>query len=218
MAIRNVFHGGDGRTGYERHMFVADASDKLLVRYEGLLLNRHIVLPFLFDAGLDGWLNYVEMEGKIEVNDELRTHLVGHHANIKKLVFHNKMKSGERDPANPNTITTPTKVEVSFVDKAGAPLTGTSPVELDLSTVGTHIIDAAGLINLSGGDYVETGLFTTDNAFVSVKLTAGTLSDACFSMFLELVDFIDVRGCSCLPTPCESNFPDPNCPPFGIQP
>lgn len=218
MAIRNVFHGGDGRTGYERHLYVSDASDDLLVRYEAMLPRRHFVIPFHFDAATDGWRNYVEMEDEIKTGDSLRTHLIGKHANVKKLVFHNKKPSGVRDPGNPNTITTATKVEVSFVNKAGTPLTGTTAVELDLSKAGTFIIDAAGLIDLQNGDYVETGLFTTENAFVDVKFTAGTATDSCFSAFLDLVDFYDVISCSCAPAPCEVEYPQPGCPPLAINP
>ena len=217
MAIHNVFLGGNARTGYERHSFVSGASDDLEVRYEGLLLNRHIVLPFEFDGGLDGWRNYFSMEGEVKADDDFRTHLIGRHANIKKIVFHNKSKSGVRDKNNPATITTPTKVELSVVDKTGAPILGTSAVEIDLSEIGTTVLDATGKVTVTAG-FAESQLFTTENAFINVKFKEGSLLDACFSVFVELVDFMDVRGCTCAPMPCEVEYPQPNCPPFGIKP
>jgi len=214
MAVHKVFFGGNGRGGYERHSRVADATSDLRVRYEGLLLNRHHVLDFLFDAGLEEWRGYVEMEGKFEVGDELLTHWIGDNANIQKLVFHNKRESGVVDQASGN-ITTPTSVEVSFVDATGADILGTSPVTIDLSKTGRTVIDGQGEVDVSAAFQTQQ-LMTAENAYVKVKLTAGTLENACFSMFLDFVDFIDVRGCTCDPIPCETTYPDPLCPPGGL--
>lgn len=216
MAIHNVFFGGDGAHRYDRHSFVHDSSESHAVRYEGLLLNRHIVLPFYFDAGKEGWRNYAKMEGKFAVGDTLRTHLVGAHALLTNLVFHNKLASGIRNDRG--EIETATQVEVSFVKADGTKVDNTEAVTIDLSKVGTTVINATGKVAEDGAVVDMQQVFTTEKVFVQVKLTAGTLDEGCFSAFLELVDMFDVRGCTCVPATCETEYPDPLCPPNGLAP
>lgn len=224
MTVHKIFFGGNGRGGYEHHSRVADASPDLQVRYEGMLPLRHFVLPFYFDAGLNSWREYVEMEGEVKVNDTVLTHLIAKDTNIKKVVFHNKMKSGIFDPAS-GALQTATKVELSFVDSTGTLLPGTQAVELDLSKVGRYIIDGSALIHTDVPDdtsddgdlFTYKEFFTESNAFVQLKLTEGTFDVACFSIMVELVDFLDVHGCTCLPKPCKVEYPEPNCPPYGIN-
>lgn len=215
MAIHNVFFGGDGRHTYDRHSFVHESSPSHVVRYEGLLLNRHIVLPFQFDAGLEGWRNYTKMEGQFEVGDTLRTHLVGQHALLTNLVFHNKVASGERN--DQGTITTATQVEVQFIKADGSKLDNTETVTIDLSQVGTTVINATGKVGEAGAVIDMQQILTSEKVFVEIKLTQGTLKDSCFSAFLELVDMYDVRGCTCVKEPCEVEYPDPLCPPNGFR-
>lgn len=216
MAIHNVFFGGDGAHRYDRHSFVHDASAGHVVRYEGLLLNRHIVLPFYFDAGKDSWRHYTKMEGKFAVGDTLRTHLVGAHALLTNLVFHNKLASGLRNDRG--EIETATQVEVSFIKGDGSPVDNTQAVTIDLSKVGTTVINATGKVADAGAAIDMQQVFTTEKVYVQIKLNAGTLDEGCFSAFLELVDMYDVRGCTCVAAPCETEYPNPLCPPGGLVP
>lgn len=55
--------------------------------------------------------------------------------------------------------------------------------------------------------------FLQSNGKVNAVLTAGTLSNACFSVMVEVNNFDDQHGCSCGVIPCDTLYPDPLCQP-----
>lgn len=55
--------------------------------------------------------------------------------------------------------------------------------------------------------------FLQSNGGVQVLLAEGTLSNACFSVMVEVNSFDDQHGCSCGVLPCDTLYPDPLCQP-----
>lgn len=224
MRVYKLYAGGDA-LHLNRHMKVAD-SRTAQVRYAGHLPNRHFVIPFIYDGASDAWAGFREMEAPFENGDVIHTHLLSVDSRIDSLVFHNKKAAGKRDDSG--AITTPAKIKLGLYD--GETLVDETD-EIDLSQIGRTVLefgkptaaktatkkDANGDGKVNKDDTPTTaisslGAYLSNHGSIRINvIEAAGLSAACFSAFVELVDFFDTERCSCASEPCEVKYPEPEC-------
>ena len=227
MAVFKLYYGGDARHVGYRHSRIADSAPRGEVRYAGHLPRKHYVLPFEYDGGLDEWMRFREMEGKFATGDVVHTHLLSADSRIDALVVHNKRAAGDRnDPMG--AITTPAKVKFGLYD--GETLVAETD-EIDMSKIGRTVLEFGTASQPKASTKKDTnddgkvtkadtpataitsnGAYLANNGTIRMTVVEGAgLSAACFTAFVELVDFLDVRGCSCAREECEGEYPEPEC-------
>lgn len=226
MAVFKLYYGGDARhTGY-RHSRIADSTPDTEVRYAGHLSKRHFVLPWEYDGGSEEWRTFHEMEGKFATGDVVHTHLLSADSRVDALVIHVKKAAGATDDAG--KITTPAKVKFDLYD--GNVLVKSSG-EITFDKPGRHIVEFAAPNTVSIDDKTDTnddgvrdekddllhaathrGTYLGENGTIRMTiLDASGFSAACLTAFVEVVDFLCVRDCSCVPVECDSDYPEPQC-------
>lgn len=225
MTIHKVFYGGDLRHIGTQHSRVAGRSSEL-VRYAGHLPRKHFVLPFEYDGGRDEWVRYAEMQGIFATGDELWTHELSADSRVETLFITNKRPAGLRDDVS-GAITTPAKVKFGLYD--GNTMVAETG-EIDLSKVGVTILEfgataksATGKKDTNDDGVVNSadtptttltarGAYLGNNGTIRMSVIDGSgLNSACFTAFVDVVDFLDVRGCSCVQAACESEYGEPIC-------
>lgn len=225
MTVFKLFLGGDARHVGYRHSRIADNSNPL-VRYAGHLPNRHFVVPFEYDGASGEWTRFREMEGHFATGDIVHTHLLSADSRVDALVVHNKKQAGARDEKG--AITTAGKVKFGLYD--GETLVDETE-EIDLSVIGRTVLEFGKAVNAknstkkdSDGDGKVTKKDTATTAITSLGAYLGSngsirmtvvdgsgIDGACISAFVEVVDFLDVRGCTCGEPACDSTYPEPEC-------
>lgn len=226
MTVYKLFYGGDARHVGYRHSRIAD-SQSAQVRYAGHLPNKHFVLPWEYDGGLDEWVRFREMEAPFADGDVVHTHLLSADSRVDALVIHNKKATGDKDDTT-HKVTTPAKVKFGLYD--GEKLVAETD-EIDLSVIGRTVLEFGATASAKQSTKKDTNddgkitkadspatAITSNGAYLgnngSIRMTvvaANGLSAGCLTAFVEVVDFLDVRGCSCAAVECESEYPEPEC-------
>lgn len=193
-----VFLGGDLRLWPWTSMYSSDYSKIAdgLVKYAAHLAQRDFTLHQHFDVSEESWQQWMRQAlptGKVEVGDSLRLIMFGKGARLRNMVLHNR-----------NVV-------------AGTTL------ELQAFTHDGTAIGAAVTVNAAQGDkYHELVLddqpITTKAGYVEVKLVAGSVSGACFDVYLTLTNYVTDKPCGCSDEPCEFEEIKPNCVPFYSGP
>lgn len=224
MTVHKVFTGGVAAKIKPSHQRHSEAPS--VVRYAGHLQNRNFVIPFIYDGAGDTWSGYREMHGGFATGDTLQTHLLSADTLVKALVFHNKKPAGDIN-ADTGAVTTPAKIKIALYD-------GETKVEesaeIDLSKVGRTVLEfnkAAtkkttakdtnndGVVN--DKDTPETfvstrGAYLGKNGTARIEIVDGTgINSACFSMFADITDFYDEKGCTCGSECCPNGYADAKC-------
>lgn len=227
MTVYKLYYGGDRRhVGFEHSR--SQGYETALIRYAGHLPTKHLVLPFEYDGTSDEWRQFHSMHEPFVTGDVVHTHALSADSRIETLVFHNKKAVGTRDPVS-NAITTAAKVKLGLY--AGETMVAESD-EIDLSVIGRTVVEfGTGAIKkastkkdtnndgtVNAGDTPEATVVTDRGAYLNqngtIRLTVvegAGIASACFTAFVELTDFLDVRGCGCEKIECESSYPDPIC-------
>ena len=160
------------------------------VHYADHLVDRHVVLPFIFDATapkygsvIRGYDNKVLVDG-----DSMATHWLYGGTKVTDIVAHVK-KATE-----------------------GVTLKAQLRKVSDNAVIGTALtipLTDAGYVNLAPAK----GILLTEDAYLDVSIAGGNLHSSCFSLFVELTYFNDQHECGCARIPCEVEFPDMMCAP-----
>ena len=160
------------------------------VHYADHLVDRHVVLPFIFDATAPKYGSVIrEYDNKVLVDgDSMATHWLYGGTKVTDIVAHVK-KATE-----------------------GVTLKAQLRKVSDNAVIGTALtipLTDAGYVNL-----VSTkGILLTEDAYLDVSIAGGNLHSSCFSLFVELTYFNDQHECGCARIPCEVEFPDMMCAP-----
>lgn len=215
MTVHVLYKGGDKRhaAAHTQHSRVAGNSNKT-VRYAAHLMNRDWVLPYVFDAGAEHSQEYRRMHGGFANGDVIHTHLLSRDTLVERLVFINKKATGVVNKQT-GSIETAAKIKIGLYD--GETMVKETE-ELDLSNPGRLVVEfgnarPATPTTLSA-DSITTpaGVMLKDNGTIRITVTQGNLDNGCHSLFLSLVDYLDVEGCTCVQPPCEVDFPtEPKC-------
>lgn len=214
MTVFKLFLGGDARHVGYRHSRIADNSNPL-VRYAGHLPNRHFVVPFEYDGASGEWTRFREMEGHFATGDIVHTHLLSADSRVDALVVHNKKQAGARDEKG--AITTAGKVKFGLYD--GENLVDETE-EIDLSVIGRTVLEFGKAVNAKSSTKKDSpataitslGAYLGNNGSIRMTVVDGSgIDGACISAFVEVVDFLDVRGCTCGEPACDSTYPEPEC-------
>ena len=160
------------------------------VHYADHLVDRHVVLPFIFDATAPKYGSVIrEYDNKVLVDgDSMATHWLYGGTKVTDIVAHVK-KATE-----------------------GVTLKAQLRKVSDNAVIGTALtipLAAAGYVNLA----TAKGIFLTEDAYLDVSIAGGNLHSSCFSLFVELTYFNDQHECGCARIPCEVEFPDMMCAP-----
>lgn len=160
------------------------------VHYADHLVDRHVVLPFIFDATAPKYGSVIrEYDNKVLVDgDSMATHWLYGGTKVTDIVAHVK-KATE-----------------------GVMLKAQLRKVSDNAVIGTALtipLAAAGYVNLDP----SKGILLTEDAYLDVSIAGGNLHSSCFSLFVELTYFNDQHECGCARIPCEVEFPDMMCAP-----
>ena len=160
------------------------------VHYADHLVDRHVVLPFIFDATAPKYGSVIrEYDNKVLVDrDSMATHWLYGGTKVTDIVAHVK-KATE-----------------------GVTLKAQLRKVSDNAVIGTALtipLAAAGYVNLAP----SKGILLTEDAYLDVSIAGGNLHSSCFSLFVELTYFNDQHECGCARIPCEVEFPDMMCAP-----
>lgn len=160
------------------------------VHYADHLVDRHVVLPFIFDATAPKYGSVIrEYDNKVLVDgDSMATHWLYGGTKVTDIVAHVK-KATE-----------------------GVTLTAQLRKVSDNDVIGTALtipLTAAGYVNLAPA----IDILLTEDAYLDVSIAGGNLHSSCFSLFVELTYFNDQHECGCARIPCEVEFPDMMCAP-----
>lgn len=161
------------------------------VHYADHLVDRHVVLPFIFDATAPKYGSVIrEYDNKVLVDgDSMATHWLYGGTKVTDIVAHVKKATDAR-------VTL--KAQLRKVS--------------DNAVIGTALtipLTAAGYVNLAPAK----GILLTEDAYLDVSIAGGNLHSSCFSLFVELTYFNDQHECGCARIPCEVEFPDMMCAP-----
>lgn len=160
------------------------------VHYADHLVDRHVVLPFIFDATAPKYGSVIrEYDNKVLVDgDSMATHWLYGGTKVTDIVAHVK-KATE-----------------------GVTLKAQLRKVSDNAVIGTALtipLAAAGYVNLAP----SKDILLTEDAYLDVSIAGGNLHSSCFSLFVELTYFNDQHECGCARIPCEVEFPDMMCAP-----
>lgn len=160
------------------------------VHYADHLVDRHVVLPFIFDATAPKYGSVIrEYDNKVLVDgDSMATHWLYGGTKVTDIVAHVK-KATE-----------------------GVTLKAQLRKVSDNAVIGTALtipLTDAGYVNLA----LAKGILLTEDAYLDVSIAGGNLHSSCFSLFVELTYFNDQHECGCARIPCEVEFPDMMCAP-----
>ncbi len=203
MARYSIFDGGNLRLYPWENDRNSGIDPSYLVRYSAHLTNFHKVLRYHIDFSntvFNQWVQDTLPTGKLEVGDELVTHLFGPGTVLEHFAVQSKgipptVGVGGDPPPTPPTFT----IEVQAED-------GTV-----LHSFGDVTLDSLGYIPFIGVD-----VFIPTNGFLVVRLDEGDASYSCFGLLASLVQLLDGHACDCVIAPCGAEFPDPNCAPAGL--
>ena len=160
------------------------------VHYADHLVDRHVVLPFIFDATAPKYGSVIrEYDNKVLVEgDSMATHWLYGGTKVTDIVAHVK-KATE-----------------------GVTLKAQLRKVSDNAVIGNALtipLTSAGYVNLAP----NKGILLTEDAYLDVSIAGGNLHSSCFSLFVELTYFNDQHECGCARIPCEVEFPDMMCAP-----
>ena len=160
------------------------------VHYADHLVDRHVVLPFIFDATAPKYGSVIrEYDNKVLVDgDSMATHWLYGGTKVTDIVAHVK-KATE-----------------------GVTLKAQLRKVSDNAVIGNALtipLTSAGYVNLAPAK----GILLTEDAYLDVSIAGGNLHSSCFSLFVELTYFNDQHECGCARIPCEVEFPDMMCAP-----
>ena len=160
------------------------------VHYADHLVDRHVVLPFIFDATAPKYGSVIrEYDNKVLVDgDSMATHWLYGGTKVTDIVAHVK-KATE-----------------------GVTLKAQLRKVSDNAVIGNALtipLTSAGYANLA----LTKGILLTEDAYLDVSIAGGNLHSSCFSLFVELTYFNDQHECGCARIPCEVEFPDMMCAP-----
>lgn len=160
------------------------------VHYADHLVDRHVVLPFIFDATAPKYGSVIrEYDNKVLVDgDSMATHWLYGGTKVTDIVAHVK-KATE-----------------------GVTLKAQLRKVSDNAVIGTALtipLTAAGYVNLAP----TKGILLTEDAYLDVSIAGGNLHSSCFSLLVELTYFNDQHECGCARIPCKVEFPDMMCAP-----
>ena len=160
------------------------------VHYADHLVDRHVVLPFIFDATAPKYGSVIrEYDNKVLVDgDSMATHWLYGGTKVTDIVAHVKK----------TTEGVTLKAQLRKVS--------------DNAVIGTALtipLTSAGYVNLAPAK----GILLTEDAYLDVSIAGGNLHSSCFSLFVELTYFNDQLECCCARIPCEVEFPDMMCAP-----
>lgn len=160
------------------------------VHYADHLVDRHVVLPFIFDATAPKYGSVIrEYDNKVLVDgDSMATHWLYGGTKVTDIVAHVKKATD------------------------GVTLKAQLRKVSDNTAIGTALtipLAAAGYVNLAP----SKGILLTEDAYLDVSIAGGNLHSSCFSLFVELTYFNDQHECGCARIPCEVEFPDMMCAP-----
>lgn len=160
------------------------------VHYADHLVDRHVVLPFIFDATAPKYGSVIrEYDNKVLVDgDSMATHWLYGGTKVTDIVAHVK-KATE-----------------------GVTLKAQLRKVSDNAVIGNALtipLTDAGYVNLAPAK----GILLTEDAYLDVSIAGGNLHSSCFSLFVELTYFNDQHECGCARIPCEVEFPDMMCAP-----
>ena len=160
------------------------------VHYADHLVDRHVVLPFIFDATAPKYGSVIrEYDNKVLVcGDSMATHWLYDGTKVTDIVAHVKKAT------------------------KGVTLKAQLRKVSDNAVIGTALtipLTAAGYVNLAPAK----GILLTEDAYLDVSIAGGNLHSSCFSLFVELTYFNDQHECGCARIPCEVEFPDMMCAP-----
>lgn len=155
------------------------------VHYAAHLLGRHVVVPFIYDAGMQKYASFIaEQNSTVLVeNDTIATHWLYAGTKITDIVAHIKQ-----------------------------PVAGLSLVAQVRKVSDNTAVGAAFTIDASKAGYTNTGKtlpIAAEDVYLDVAIKGGNLHTACFSLFVELTYFNDQHKCSCAKIPCKVEFPNP---------
>lgn len=218
----NLFDGGNFLRRPEDQM-LSGYSETYDVEPAGHHKVRYAVLEQHWDTqGRDwrgNWEGLGEKRDQVIVadGDELVSHLLGAGWLIQRIVFHVKRAgSGTFKPVvellmydeSGNSID---REKIIVVDASG------SDLAIDLSKPGFY----AGLVVSGGIVSSPLPVLTQTNGYLVQKYTATKNDDdedmpfdACVGIYLDLVNYYNENPCDCAPTPCPTEFPDPQCMPL----
>ena len=160
------------------------------VHYADHLVDRHVVLPFIFDATAPKYGSVIrEYDNKVLVDgDSMATHWLYGGTKVTDIVAHVKKATD------------------------GVTLKAQLRKVSDNTVIGTALtipLAAAGYVNLAP----SKDILLTEDAYLDVSIAGGNLHSSCFSLFVELTYFNDQHECGCARIPCEVEFPDMMCAP-----
>ena len=160
------------------------------VHYADHLVDRHVVLPFIFDATAPKYGSVIrEYDNKVLVDgDSMATHWLYGGTKVADIVAHVK-KATE-----------------------GVTLKAQLRKVSDNAVIGNALtipLTAAGYVNLAP----TKDILLAEDAYLDVSIAGGNLHSSCFSLFVELTYFNDQHECGCARIPCEVEFPDMMCAP-----
>ena len=160
------------------------------VHYADHLVDRHVVLPFIFDATAPKYGSVIrEYDNKVLVDgDSMATHWLYGGTKVTDIVAHVKKET------------------------EGVTLKAQLRKVSDNAVIGNALtipLTSAGYVNLAP----NKGILLTEDAYLDVSIAGGNLHSSCFSLFVELTYFNDQHECGCARIPCEVEFPDMMCAP-----
>lgn len=204
MARYNIFDGGNELRHYDDPTSGVNGYDNVRPAQHHIERQRHIL--FHVNTGARPFTNeYKPLI--VESGDTIATHVIGAGWVITGVGFH--VKQAGKGTLTPS-LTWADNTTTALADYADA---GTAAV-VDLSQVGYQWYrpvngDVREVLNKTGVGYLVNQYTAAAPAEGEEAAPLG----GCFGIILELVYLEDERECSCVSTPCPTEFPTPICAP-----
>lgn len=157
------------------------------IHYADHLVDRHVVLPFIFDAkSKPHYGAFVsEVPEALVTGDVINTQYLYAGTRVHSIVVHNKAVSTA-------------KLTIKLVNATTGATIGSTTASADLSDVGFTV--KAFPVSI-----------LPEDTLVQVTIDSGDLRSSCFSTFVELTYYNDDHQCSCARPACDVTFPEPMC-------
>jgi hypothetical protein len=195
------------------------------VHYAAHLPRRHLVLPFIFDAAVPPYSNFIAQvieenptgTGPLIAGDTIASHYLYAGTKVNDLVFHNKkVARGAYASVQVKTAATLMPVGPGMIVDLATP--SWTLLSLFVPEVGTGVFTDADGDGLDDDDVLPAvgrgaanTLFLVEDCIVEITIIMGNLQSSCFALMADLTYFNDQHECACVPPPCNPTYPEPGC-------
>lgn len=213
MAEYRLFNGGNGKLFYKPVPIRDATAQSGYTTYASSIKRSAFVIPFHFDWGNEDWKLWAGDKGiaNIVTGDVVVSHYLASGSAVSRIAILNRMAAPAGTTLRLELIGTLESPGANADDAAGDAATDAAATE-DTMNAGSSVLATMDVdLTVPGWKHINMATFLTDESFLRMTVTGGTLTGACFTTLVDVTDYNSDFTCSCDRQPCLYDLPAPDC-------